>query len=694
MTYKISIDVGGTFTDLVLVDLETGVINNFKALTTPKDLTKGLMESINLAAKAKNLSTSELLDRTKSIIHGTTASTNALIQGNISKVGVITTRGFVDILWAREAGREEPFNWKVEYPPPMVPRYRILPVTGRVNSEGGIEIPLNEEDVRDAIKKFKEWNVEAIAVCLMWSISNSKHEERIEEIIKEEWPGIEYDLSHRVNPIIREYRRFIATVINSSLKKLVKDYLSKINDTLKDNGFDGTLFLITSSGGVLSPTELINKPILTVASGPSMLPVSSLKIAKLERNSNNVIGIDMGGTSFDVGFVRMGEIAITTDAKINPTEMGGDKLGIAKVDVESVGAGGGSIAWIDNANYLHVGPMSSGADPGPACYGLGGENPTVTDANLLLGYLDPEYFLGGQMKIYSDKSEQVIKSKISKNLGIDVIEAASRIYTTINYDMLLALRDLSIKRGVDPRESIMICGGGAYGMHAAEIARELGVKEIIIPKTAGVLCSYGGLISDIKQDFRKTLITISTSFNFEAVNNVIEELKTDAINFLDRAKIEQDKRNLKYFMEAKYPNQVHSLNVPLRSKVLNKENLGDIINDFHDTHFRYYANKDPDSRLEFTGWRVRAIGITPEFNVSELPQANEDPSDALKGKRKAFFREVKGFTEVLTYDGKKLLFGNEINGSAIIEEPITTIVIPPDSSVSITKYGNYLFKIE
>lgn len=693
MSYRISIDVGGTFTDLLIIDEKTRETRTHKTPTTPLDLTEGVMNVLKLAASDLQTSVNELLGETVSIIHGTTATTNALLEGKVAKVGMICTRGFTDVLPGREGGKENPFNWKIDFPPPLIPRYLIQPVSERINSDGEVETPLNEDEVKGIIQKFKKWNVEAIAVGLIWSITNPIHEQKIGEIIEEEWSEVDYDLSHLVNPIIREYRRFIATAINSSLRKIISDYVSKLEGTLKENGFVGNFFLMSSSGGVLDPAEVVNKPILTVGSGPSMLPLAVLEIGISEKNMNDVIGVDMGGTSFDVAFVRQGEIPLNRESKIRPTEEGGDKLGIAKVDVESVGSGGGSISWIDSAGYLHVGPQSAGADPGPACYGLGGVEPTVTDANLVLGYLDPDYFLGGRMKIHADRAEETIREKIADQLNIDVVDSASRIYTTVNYDMIVALRDLAVRRGIDPRKMLLVGGGGAFGIHAAEIAKEIGVEEILIPKMAGVLSSYGGLVSDIKQDFRASCYTRSDAFDFKSVNSVLTELENRAVKFLERAKVTPKNREFKYFVEARYPYQVHDLDIPLKTIRINQENLDQLIQDFHDVHFRYYAFKDAESHIECINWRVIGIGKTKKPQVKELLRAGEDASAALKGKRKAYFRQAGRFIEASVYNGDKLQFGNKIQGPAIIEEPITTILVPPEGSITVTKYSNYSLKI-
>ncbi|MEM3562112.1 MAG: hydantoinase/oxoprolinase family protein [Candidatus Jordarchaeaceae archaeon] len=692
MSYRISIDVGGTFTDLLLFDESSGDTRIHKAPTTPRDLTGGVMDALKLAADDLKTSVDGLLSETVSIIHGTTVTTNALLERKVAKVGMICTRGFTDILPGREGGKENPFNWKIDFPPPFIPRYLIQPVTERINSEGEIVTPLDEGEVREIIRRFKKWNVEAIAVGLIWSIANPIHEKRIGQIIEEEWPEVDYDLSHLVNPIIREYRRFIATTINASLRKTISNYISKLEKLLRENGFVGNFFLMSSSGGILDPAEAVSKPILTVGSGPSMLPLAALEIGVSEKNMNDVIGVDMGGTSFDVAFVRQGEIPLNRESKIRPTEEGGDKLGIAKVDVESVGSGGGSIAWIDPAGYLHVGPQSAGADPGPACYGLGGAEPTVTDANLVLGYLDPDYFLGGRIKIYSERAEEAIREKIADRLNIDIVDAASRIYTTVNYDMIAALRNLAIRRGIDPRKMLLVGGGGAFGLHAAEVAKELGVEEILIPKMAGVLSSYGGLFSDIKQDFRATCYTRSDAFDFKGVNSVLTELENRAAKFLERVKVPAKNREFKYFVEARYPYQVHDLDIPLRTNRINQENLSQLIQDFHNTHFRYYAVCDPESHIECISWRVVGIGKTEKPQLKESPYHGEDGSPALKGRRKAYFREAKGFIETPVYGGDKLESGNKIKGPAIIEEPTTTLLVPPQSTITTTKYKNYSLK--
>lgn len=689
MSFRTSVGVGGTFTDMFVINEKTRETESFKAPTTPRDLTEGIFNVIELASEHFSLSVAEFLKETISIIHGTTISTNALIEGKTPKIGLITTKGFRDVLLIREGGKDSAFDWSVDYPDPYVPRYLTLPLTERINAEGDIEVSLNEDEARKAVQQLKKFNVEGIAVALLWSIANPSHEMKVGKIIEEEWPGMYYCLSHEVNPIVREYRRFSSTVINASIYGIVSKYLMKLEGLLKKKGFRGSLLIATSSGGVMSAEEVAKKPIMTVNSGPSMLPVAALGIAVAERNFKNVSGVDMGGTSFDVGLIRNGEIVLTRDYKIAD-----DLIGILMANVRSIGAGGGSIAWIDRANRLRVGPQSAGAEPGPACYMLGGTEPTVTDANLVLGYLDPDYFLGGRLKLDPKLAEWAIKEKIANKLGLELLDVADLIVTTINYKMATGIRDFAGGEGIDLREFLFVGGGGAFPLHAVPIARELKIREVIIPKHGGVFSSYGGSISDIKQEFSRSYLTTSTQFDHQTVNKILEELEQRAREFLKRSRVPPENREITRFMEARYPYQIWELEVRLRSSRVAPEMIPQMVEDFHNVHEMIYGVKDPEQYIEAVHWRMRAIGKTLKPRMIELPYKGEDPSVALKGERGAYFKEMGGLVQTPVYQGDDLGYGNRIDGPAIIEEPNTTIVICPKSRATITKFSNYFIEIE
>ncbi|MDA4136165.1 MAG: hydantoinase/oxoprolinase family protein [Thaumarchaeota archaeon] len=684
-----SIDVGGTFTDLCVLDEQTGRRSYHKSLTTYDDLTKGVLAVIRLAADDEELGLSNMLNLTSRIVHGTTVATNALIEGKKSKVGAMITKGFRDTLYLRTGeGRTNPYDFHVDYPDPFVPRYLTFPIEERINAEGGVQTILNEGDVRKAIGIMRKYKVDAIAVLFLWSIANHAHERRVREIVNELLPEVPVFLSHEVNPILREYQRFISTAIDASLYRLVKDYTLKLEAALKAGGFHGQLFMMTSTGGVVGAREMAEHPILIVDSGPSMMPVAGLAIARQEVKSQTYICVDMGGTSFDVSYVRDGEILTTWDSMV-----GSDNLGISKVDVESIGAGGGSIAWVDSGRLLHVGPKSAGSEPGPACYGKGGKLPTVTDSNLVLGYLSPTSFFGGKWQLSKDLASEAIQRHIGDRLGTDAIHAAHLINNVVNTNMLSAIRELGIRRGVDPASQILVSGGAAAGLHALSIARALRMKNIIIPRCAGVLSAYGGIEANIQRDFTRSYYCETNTIDYPALKRVLRGLEDQAAQFLKRSKIPKRRQSIAFSTEARYPFQVHELEVPLSSGRMSPELIKKLIEDFHETHERVYNTRSPAQYLECVNWKAKAIGRT--INKAEVEwQAGGDISDAEKGEREAWFDPDEGSTWTKVYDGSKLGYGTLIPGPAIIEELTTTILLHPGDNAAVTRSGNYFVRLE
>jgi N-methylhydantoinase A len=612
-----------------------------------------------------------------------------MLEGQVAKVGFICTKGFRDTLLFREGYKENPFDFQVDYPEPFVPRYLTLPVTERINSEGGIHTPLNEDEVRQAVKQFKEWDVEAIAVSLMWSVANPVHEQRIREIIKEEWPEVSYSISSEVNPIIREYRRAISTCVDAALKPLVTGYVDSLRKRLEEIGYKGALGMLNSSGGVMSADEIITRPIYSIDSGPALASVAGKEFGKRDLNIENVLTVDMGGTSFDVSVITEGEIAVSREVKV-----GEEILGISKVDIRSVGAGGGSIAWVDLGGLIHVGPQSAGAVPGPACYGMGGEEPTVTDANLILGYFDPDYFLGGRMKLDKGLAEKAV-DKIAKKLNLGLMEAAFTIYSTINANMYTAMENITIWQGIDPRGYLLVSGGGCAGAHIIPIADSLEVPRVLIPRVAGGLSAVGGTIADLVAEYSISRYTETIDFDYNSVKGVVDTLKKWATEFLDREGVPPERRTMELVVEARYPYQVWELPVPITDLALTtKGGVAELVKRFHDVHYRVFAIKEPTAYLECIFWRIRAIGKgLSEVKIVEQELAGEKPSSAaLMGKRKAYFEKLRGTTETLIYLGSELRYGNKLLGPAIIEDETSTTVVPPDKKVSVTKYGSYLIE--
>lgn len=689
MSYRMSVDIGGTFTDLVVVDDE-GRIRVFKSSTTPEDYVAAVITNLCQASESFGIPLEGLMQECSSfiggsLVHGSTIATNALIEKTVAKTGLICTRGFRDILTDREGGKAEPFNWNQDYPPAYVPRYLTLPVTERINAEGEIETPLLEEEVRQAVRQLEEWGVEVIAVSLIWSIVNPVHELRVGEICREEAPQIPCVLSHQVNPIIREYRRTSSTAINASLLPIVSQYVENFEKRLKEIGYPGGMLMLTSTGGVMSTEELVEKPIYSIDCGPSLAPTAGLWLGQSELGKANVITADMGGTSFDISCVSDGVIAVSRDVWV-----GDSILGVSKVDIKSIGAGGGSIAWVDSGGLLHVGPESAGAVPGPACYGRGGSRPTVTDANLVLGYIDPEFFLGGAMELRPELAEAAIGKEVAEPLGLGLEQAAFSIWSTINVDMVSAIEDITVWQGIDPREYLFVSGGGAAGLHVIPMVQELGASDILIPKAAGVISALGGVFADITADFSSSRFTESDRFDFEAVEEDMAELEARALAFLEGAGVPMERRRVEFTVEARYRSQVWELSVPVRgNRIRDDEDLARLVEDFHQVHERTFGIEEPGRAIECVYWRAKAVGLLAKPRIHEVPAGGRDPAAALRGARKAYFRELGGMVETPVYLGDALRAGNSIEAPAIIEEATTTVVVFPGSEVRVTELGSY-----
>jgi len=687
MNYRCCVDIGGTFTDLVMVN-EEGEINIFKSQTTKDDYLIGLNNVLNLAEKYYRVTHEEFMTSLSFFSHGTTIATNALIEKNTVKVGLICTKGHRDILYFREAGKDNPFKIRYNYPEPYVPRYLTLSVTERIDAQGDIIIPLNEEEVREVVRLLKKYKVEVIAVSLLFSFKNPVHEKRIAEIIEEEWPGVKYTLSHKLNPIVREYRRTISTVIDASLKPIIAKYVSSLRDYLKNANFQHDLYMMSSFGGIMNPKEIIEKPIYLVNSGPALSPVAGLYYANKELNVDNVIVCDMGGTSFDLARIINGQISITKDAMVEE-----ECLGIHQVDTKSIGAGGGSIARVERG-ILYVGPQGVKSEPGPACFMKGGTYATVTDANLVLGYLDEDYFLGGTMKISKKAAEKVIYDNVAKPLNLNIIEAAFAIWNTVNTNMTEAIKNVTIWEGIDPRDFIVVVGGGAIGLHIAYLVGDFEIKRIIVPKTSATLSAFGGVVANIVTDYNESYFCTTKDFDYEGVNRTISQLEKEAKVFLDKAGVPPEKQLLEYYVEACYPSQARELTICLnKNKFNNESDVAELVNNFNNFHEQTLGSKEESQYIECTVWKIKATGFTRKVVIKENLLINELHRAEAIGIRKAYFRELGGMIETPIYRGSTLLVGNKIKGPAIIEEEKTSVLLSPNSIATVSKYGSHIIDI-
>jgi N-methylhydantoinase A len=686
MTVRLCTDIGGTFTDLYArIDGDT---RSFKTPTTSEDLTTGLFDAIEKAADAYGRSVEGLLGDTDRLIHGTTIATNAIIEGTVAETALICTEGHRDVLTIREGVKDDPYDWSEDYPEPYVPRSLTFGVPERINAEGEIVDPLDEDATRGVIDRIREADVDAVAVSLLWAHQNPSHERRIAELLDEFAPNLHYSLSSVVAPIVREYRRTSATAIDASLYGVVSEYLLSLREQLSATGFEGEPLVITANGGVMGVEEAARVPVWLVDAGPTMFPVAARNAVSTDLGTEDVIALDMGGTSLDMAVVRDGNVARTREASVEGEHM----LGIEKVDIRSIGSGGGSIARVDEGGLLHVGPESAGADPGPACYGRGGERPTVTDAALVLGYLDADYFLGGEMDVEPAAAERALTDQVGDPLGVDAVAAAWSVYATANQTITNGIKEQTIERGVDPRNYVISGGGGALGTHAIPVARELGVEELLVPRQAGVVSAVGGLISDVRRDFSESHVTTAARFDREGVNDALANLESQATAFFERAGIPERQRSLSLFASARYPHQVWELEVELPSRKLRTEDVDRLVDRFHDTHERTYGFAVQEQDVEFLHWRVEATGETGTDDISptDIDGTEEDEVEP-RSERDAYFDG--SIRSCAAYRATDLAPGDILSGPAFVDSATTTVVVPPGAELTVTDRGNYHIRV-
>lgn len=681
MSYRVCVDIGGTFTDLYLVD-DDGEAQSFKAPTTPGRVVHGLFDVIKLAADFHDQSTAAFLGDIEQFVHGSTISTNAILEDEVARTALLTTEGFLDVLWLHPHKDKNPFEW-IEYPDPYVPRALTYGITERVNAEGEVLTQLDEADVREALADLEQRGVEAVAVSFMFAQQNSTHERRVGELIEEISPDLEYSLSHEVNPVIREHRRTSSTAIDASLYGLVDDYLATLGDRLAERGYDGPLLIITANGGVMASEQVRASPIWTVDSGPTMLPVAARNATRRELSVDDVVALDMGGTSLDMCVVSDGEVPRDDQAEVGE----GHVLGVEKVGVKSIGSGGGSIAWVDDGGLLNVGPDSAGADPGPVCYGRGNDEPTVTDAALALGYYDERYFLGGRMEVDRDAARAAVEERVADPLGVDTDEAAHAVYKTVTQNMVNGIKEVTVEQGIDPRKYVLSGGGGALGTFAVEIARELRMDDVVLPAEAGVVSSIGGLASDLRKDFVRSRFTTSDDFDREGVTRAVESLLADAESFYTSADIDPERRATSVYMDARYPHQVWELTVKIPLETVEDGDVDRLVKLFDRRHEQVHGFS-MDEAVEFVKWRVEANGERPDVIPAEREAAADpDPSDARYDTRQASFGGDS--RESPAYVAEQLDPGHTVSGPAFVDADNTTIVLPPDAELTVTGYGNY-----
>jgi N-methylhydantoinase A len=688
MGYRISVDSGGTFTDGVLIN-ERGDALMRKAHTTPQDPSIGTLECIAKLAAAEQLTLAELLGRTDSIVLGTTMATNVVATHSGPRMGTIATQGYrLRMAFPQVAkadwkeGPADMYDFRAEPPEPLTPYYLMTEVRERVDYRGQVLTPLDEEDVRRAVRQLKAEGVTSIAVTLLHSAVNPAHERRIAEIIAAEAPGTYVALSSSVLPVSGETERWSTTMFAAYVAPVVTAFVGRIVRQLADSGFKGQLMFIQSNGGIATPEIVTENPAVLLLSGPAAGP-SLARTLGLANEFRNVLSVDMGGTSFDIGVIHDGTVDTVKQQIID-----GKKYSLPCVDVTAIGAGGGSIAHVDAAGRLQVGPKSAGASPGPACYGKGGTRPTVTDANVVLGYIDPDFFLGGETRLRKDLAEQVIQEHVATPLGIPLLEAAAAIHEIINSNMASGTDVAFAKRGYDPRDFALCAAGGAAAVHAVRIAQELRIRKLIVPKVAPTYCAYGMMFSDLKHDYQRTCHAETDKVDFGRVNALYAEMETAARDTLRREGIADADMIITRSLDAQYYGQFRDRNAPLAGGPVTAETLGAALAAFHRVHQQTVGYSDTAYPTEIVRLHLSGTARLRQPRLSPIASGS-DAAAARKGSRAAYFAG-RGLIDTPVYDGNRLLAGARISGPAIIEETFTTFVLPQGATATVDAGGNYI----
>jgi N-methylhydantoinase A len=710
MGYRVGIDIGGTFTDFVIID-EQGEVTLWKEDSTPDDPKAAIEKGLRDVTANLGISLEDLLSDTEAFVHGSTIATNTLIQRNGGPVGLLCTDGFRDVLYFRDGYKPERFNVHLERPEDFVDRYLRIPVPGRINVDGDVLTELDESAVRAAAARFREAGVKAVAVAFLWSVVNGEHEERAAEILREELPGVGVLCSKDVLSEIREWERTSATVLSAYVLPKIGDYLRRLEDFLGESKLAHPAQYMQINGGCSTVEEIMMRPVNTLGSGPAAAPAAAafhLAAGAGETaggNGNgasangsgyggdgNVITVDMGGTSFDVCLIREGRPAMSRSIQVEF-----QPIGVAGVEVQSIGAGGGSIAWIDTGGALRVGPQSAGAKPGPACYGAGGEEPTVTDANVVLGYLSPEAFLGGRRTLRDDLSEQAVASRVSDKLGLDPLQGAAGIIEVVNANMVGGIRSVSVERGIDPRGYMLVSGGGAGGLHAARLARQLGMGQVMVPPEASTFCAFGMTVTDVRHDYTLSHHALSPTMDISELDDPFAKLEAEARERLRADGFSDDQIQLERSVDARYRNQVHELTIPIPSaEKYSADDLKTIVDTFHAEHDSQFTYSLEDVPVEFLHWRLAAIAVSPRVPRPESEVASDPEqagADAKIGERDAYFPEFGEKVPTPVYSTTKLPNGARITGQAIVESPTTTLVINPGDVLEVLEGGRLLITV-
>ena len=693
--FRIGVDVGGTFTDVVLVEEATGEILAAKVATVPADPSQGCIDGVDKALTAFAIDPAEIV----LTVHGTTIATNTIIEGKGAKAGLVTSAGFRDVLEIAYQTRPDLYDLLYEKPRPLIPRYLCLGVPARIGPAGEEIVPLDEAALREAAGQFRDAGVEAIAVAFLHSYLNPAHEQRAAAILAEECPDTPIVLSSNICPEYREYPRTSTTVVNAVLVPRVAPYLERLENRLTDRGIGRGLHLMTSAGGIMAAATTRQQPVHLIESGPAGGVIGATFVAGLS-GYDNLLALDIGGTTAKAALVNDGrpqiadefEVGAAAVATVTGARGRGYPVRAPVISLLEIGAGGGSIANVDPGGALTVGPQSAGADPGPACYGKGGMEPTLTDANLVLGRINPDFFLGGEVALDRALSEQAMREAVAEPMGLNLIDAACSVIDIANARMTSALYFVTVQRGIDPRDYVLVPSGGAGPMQAVDIARSLGVRTVLIPPKPGVNSAVGLLATDLMHEIVRTFMRRADEADPAALAQVFAEMEAANGALLRGEDVPDDQVEIRREIDMCYFGQSFQLRIPFAGDI-DATTAATVTAAFHDRHEEAYGFCDRREPTMFINLRATAVGKVKRPQLRALAAA-EDPVDrALKGRRKVCFSAAGGMADCAIYDREKLLFGDRFAGPAIVEQMDTTTVVPPGATIAVDRYGSLVISV-
>jgi N-methylhydantoinase A len=683
--YRLGIDAGGTFTDFVLAD-KTGQVRLFKALSTPQDPTQAIKNGLALISEELGVSAQSVVSNCDLCINGTTVGLNALITHKGAKTGLICTAGHEDSLEIRLGHKEDGYRYDPEYPPAtmLVPRFLRRGVRERILSDGSIREPLNEADVRAACDLFKAEGVETVAISFVWSVLHPEHEARAGAIVREMMPGVILTLGSELYPQVREYTRTSTAVVNAYLTPIMKRYVAAVDSYFQSLGAKQPVRYYQSNGGLAIGQAMTDRSVYAINSGPASAPAAGQYVCA-PFGHKNVITVDMGGTSFDITLTKDGSTNINKNIDFLRY-----RIGVPMIQVETLGAGGGSIGWIDEMGLMQMGPQSAGSDPGPACYDQGGKLPTVSDANLVMGYLNPDGLVGGRLPLAYQKAHDAIKTNLADPLEMSVERAAYGMFTIVNANMVNGIRRVTVERGYDPRDFVLVGAGGATAAHITALADAIGIDTIVLPKLASGLCAFGQIISDVKYNYMATApLRLDNDAAFARIDALFNQIEAQGVAHLKTDGFKAKDIIVKRSIDMRYVGQVHECSVEIGTFKVDAKSIARIKDAFHKRHEELYTYAEPQSVVEVVNIESTVYGVVDKPERMTIGKG-ATPAKALKGHRDAVFSADGKRLRTPIYDGTPLGVGATIKGPAVIEEITTTIVLEPGWTARLDASGSYL----